>query len=140
MSQENVEIVRWMLDAVNLRDGAAVLALYDPDVTMDFTHSPFADFTGQGHFHGIDEVQTAFRDWYDAWEYVETDVDEVIDIGEQVVSVFSYRGRGRGSGVEVEWEHMAGLWTIRGGKVVRVAWLRTRAQALDLAGRREETR
>ena len=126
-----------MLDAVNRRDSAAALELYDPDVTMDFTDSPFADFTGQGRFHGVDEVRRAFRDWYDAWEDIQTDVDELIEVGDHVVSVFSYRGRGRTSGVQVEWEHMAGLWTIRGGKVVRVAWLQSRAQALEAAGQRE---
>jgi ketosteroid isomerase-like protein len=137
MSRENVEIVRTVLDAVARRDSAAVLALYDPDVEMDFSQSPFADFTGQGHYDGLDAVRGAFRDWYDAWENVETDVDELIEAGEHVVSVFTYRGRGRASGVEVEWKHMAGLWTIREGKIVRVAWLRTPAQAFEAAGLEE---
>jgi hypothetical protein len=32
---------------------------------------------------------------------------------------------------------MAGLWTFREGKVVRVAWLRTRADALKAVGLEE---
>ena len=134
VSEENLEIVRRLLDAVDRRDTPTVLALYDPSVEMDFSHSPFADFTSQGHYHGLDDVRSAFRDWYDAWENVETDVDELIDAGEHVISVFNYRGRGRRSGVEVEWKQMAGIWTIRDGKVVRAEWLRTRAQALEAAG------
>jgi hypothetical protein len=51
-----------------------------------------------------------------------------------VVSVFTYRGRGRTSGVETEWRNMAGVWTLRAGKIVRVTWLRSREQALEAVG------
>jgi ketosteroid isomerase-like protein len=137
MSQENVEIVRRLLDAVDRRDTAAVLARYHPEVEMDFSRSPFADFTGQGHYHGLGEVRSAFRDWYDAWENVGIEVNELVDAGEQVISVFTYRGRGRVSQVDVEWKRMAGVWTIREGKIVRVVWLRTRDDALEAVGLRE---
>jgi len=136
MSQENVELVRKAFDAAARRD-PAVMALYDREVEMDFSNSPFADFMTAGQCHGAGEVQSAFRDWYEAFENVETDVDELIDAGERVISVFTYRGRGRASGVEVEWKHMAGVWTLRDGKVLRVAWLQTREQALEAAGLRE---
>ncbi len=134
MSEENVEIVRQAFDQEARRD-PRVLEVYDPDVEMDFSESPFADFmTTSGRRRGIDEVQSTFRDWYDAFKNVETDVDELIDAGDQVIVVFTYRSRGRASGVEVAWKHMAGLWTFRDGKVVRVAWLRTREEALEAAG------
>jgi ketosteroid isomerase-like protein len=35
MSQENVEVVRRVYDAVARRDSAAVLDLYDPEVVLD---------------------------------------------------------------------------------------------------------
>ena len=133
MSQENVEIAREAFDREARRD-ARILDVYDPDVEMDFSESPFADFMTAGRRRGIGEVQNAFRDWYDAFQAVETDVGELIDAGDYVVVVFTYRSRGRASGAEVEWKHMAGLWTFREGKVVRVAWLRTREQALEAAG------
>jgi ketosteroid isomerase-like protein len=134
MSRENVEIVRRVHDALARRDAGTILALYDPEIEMDFSHSPFADFMQQGRVHRHEGVRSAFRDWYDAWEDVETDVDELIDAGQQVISVFTYRGRGRVSRVDVEWKRMAGVWTIREGKIVRVVWLRTRDEALEAAG------
>lgn len=137
MSDENVEIVRRVHDALARRDTGTVLTLYDPGIEMDFSRSPFADFMQQGRIHRHEGVRSSFRDWYDAWEDVETDVEELIDADEQVISVFTYRGRGRVSGVEVEWKHMAGVWTIREGKVVRVVWLRTRAEAIRAAGLEE---
>jgi ketosteroid isomerase-like protein len=137
MSQENVQIVREAFDLTARRDARA-FDVYDPGVEMDFSASPFADFmTTSPRLQGPGEVQSAFRDWYEAFENVETDVDELIDAGDRVVVVFTYRGRGRASGAEVEWKHMAGLWTFRKGKVVRVAWLRTREHALEAMELRE---
>ena len=134
MSEENVEIVRRAFDRATRRD-ASVMDAYDPGVEMDFSDSPFADFmTTSGRRRGVDEVESAFRDWYEAFQDVETDVDELIDADEHVIVVFTYRGKGRASGVEVAWKHMAGLWTFRDGKVVRVAWLRTREEAVKAAG------
>jgi ketosteroid isomerase-like protein len=131
MSGENVEIVREAFNREARRD-RSVIDLYDPEVEMDFSASPFADFmTASGRRRGTGEVQSAFRDWYEAFDNVETDLDELIDTGEHVIVVFTYRGRGRASGAEVEWKQMAGVWTFRQGKVVRVAWFRTRADALE---------
>ena len=42
MSQENVEVVRRMYEAVAAGDSEAVLAKYDPGVEFDFSRSPFA--------------------------------------------------------------------------------------------------
>ncbi len=126
-----------MYDANARGDYEMVLALYDPAVEFDNSRSPVADFIGTvGEvFRGREAVQQAFRDWYEAWDNVESDVEELIDAGgDNVVSVFTYRARGRTSGAEVRFPHMAGAWTIRDGRVARVAWLPTRAQALEAVG------
>ena len=131
MSARHVEMVRQAFQAEARRDRRAIIDLYAPDVVMDFSESPFADFLPQGVFTGIDEIQDAFRDWYQAWDQVDTDVTDVAAVGDHVVTVFTYRGRGRASGVDVEWKDMAGLWTFRDDRIVRVAWLGNRQQALD---------
>lgn len=128
-----MEIVRRAFDAQARRDPTA-LAFYDPAVKMEFGDSPFADFLPRGTFHGLHEIQRAFHDFYEAFDDVEGEVHELIDAGEHVISVFTYRGRGRASGVKAEWKQMAGVWTFKGGKVVRVTWLRTRDDALEAAG------
>jgi hypothetical protein len=35
------------------------------------------------------------------------------------------------------WRAQYGVWTLRGGRVVRVAWFEDRAEALEAAGLRE---
>jgi ketosteroid isomerase-like protein len=136
MSKENMDVIRRIFEAEARNDVAAVLELYDPDIEWDNSRSPVGDFMGTvGEvFCGRDRVQQAFRDWYEAWEIADTDVEELIDAGgEHVISVFTHKARGRRSGVEVEFPHMAGVWTIRNGKVTRVAWLPSREAALEAA-------
>ena len=112
MSEENVEIVRNVFEAEARRDLVDLHAFYDPEVEMDFSASPFADFAGPDLRRGLDEVRDTFRDFYAAFNDVESELLELVDAGENVISVFTYRGRGRGSGVETEWKDMAGLWTL----------------------------
>jgi ketosteroid isomerase-like protein len=134
MSQENVETVRRVFEAEVRRDTALFDAVMDPALEMDQSDSPFGDFAEAKPRHGRQEVQETFRDWYATFENVQAEVSELIDAGEHVISVFTYRGRGRVSGVEVEFKDMAGLWTLRDGKIVRIVWFRTLAQALEAVG------
>jgi ketosteroid isomerase-like protein len=66
-------------------------------------------------------------------ETVEGDVEELIDAGERVISMETTRGRGVASGAAVEL-HQCGIWTIRDGKIVRMACVEKRDEALEAAG------
>ena len=131
MSQENVEIVRRVYEAVARGDTGAVLAAYDPEVEWDFRGSPFGDFLKQDVYRGHGGLRSFIRErTEDAWADVEDQLEELIDVGDHVVSVVLTRGRGLASGVEVEMTH-AGVWTLRAGSIVRVAWFSTRDEALE---------
>ncbi len=134
MSQENVEIVRRLYDAIARQDVAAVLSFYDPEVEADFSRSPQGALTGGAlNYHGHEGVRRMSRDWNEAWANVEYEIVDLVDAGEHVISVLTYRGRGRSSGAEVEQTDYP-VWTIRKGKIVRVVWLQTREEALEAAG------
>ena len=135
MSEENVEIVRRVYEAAARRDPATVLALYDPEVELDPSRLQAVGLFDRV-YHGHDGLRSFFREWHEAWEGIEYDYDELIDAGERVISVVTRHGRGRASGAEVEWP-LALVWTIRKGKVIRVVWFPTRADALEAAGLRE---
>ncbi len=135
MSKENVEIVRRIYAAQARRDAAAVLALYDPEIVADFSRVGFGwGNRTQDVCRGIEDLRTLYRDWYEVWEDYEELLEELLDAGDQVVTVATGHGRGRASGVEVDLKHQAGVWTIRDEKVVRVVWFPTRAEALEAAG------
>ena len=129
MSEENIDLVRRVYEAVARRDTAAVLAMYDPEIEWRAGW----DLTGRSVYHGLDDLRTFYHEWYDAWENYEESYEELIDAGEHVVVVATGRGRGRASGAAVQWTQY-GTWTIRAGKIVRVVWFPTREQALEAAG------
>jgi ketosteroid isomerase-like protein len=130
MSGEKVSVVRSVYEAASRRDSAAVLALYDPEVELDNTR---LQVVSGGLYKGHEGLRSFFRQWNEAWESVDYQVDDLIDAGaEQVVSVVTRHGRGRSSGAEVQVK-VALLWTIRDGKVIRVVWFPTREEALAAA-------
>lgn len=133
MSRENMDTVRRVYEAASRRDSEAVLALYAPEVELDGTRLHLVG-TAAGVFQGHEGLRSFFREWNEAWDNVDYQLDDLIDAGDdQVVSVVTRHGRGRSSGAEVE-IHVALLWTLRGGKVVRVVWFPTREEALESAG------
>ncbi|MBA2712750.1 MAG: nuclear transport factor 2 family protein, partial [Rubrobacteraceae bacterium] len=136
MSQENVEIVRQVYDAIDRGDTQSVLSHYDPEVEWDFDRSPIVDLVKRSVYRGHDALKEFIRERYeDAWESIDDELQELIEAGDCVVSVVNTRGRGRASGAEVEMTH-AGLWTIRDRRIIRVAWFSSVAEALEAAGLR----
>ena len=136
MSEENVEIVRGVYDAAARRDSARVLALYDPEVELDLSRSQMGRLVGEGVYHGHDGLRRFFAAYHDAWKEVDYRYDELIDAGENVVSVDVESGLGRTSGAEVEFTQYA-VWTIRDRKIVHVRWFAARDEALEAAGLEE---
>jgi ketosteroid isomerase-like protein len=134
MSQEHVEIVRRVYEAVARQDSETVLALYDHEVELDGSRLPESGLSVQAHvLRGYEGLRSSHREWNSAWENAEDHCEELIDAGERVISVVTRRGRGRTSGVEVE-TRRAGVWTIRSGKVVRTVWFPSVEEALKAVG------
>ena len=137
VSRENVELVRRVFNAAQRGDTGAVLSLYDPDVVWDASRTTRGAITGRS-VRGREELLKWLREWYGAWETVDDELEEVIDAGDDtVISVMLQRGRGRRSGIELE-NRLAAVWTIRAGQVVRVVWLPSREQAVEIAGAEDE--
>jgi ketosteroid isomerase-like protein len=87
-----------------------------------------------GVYHGHRGLRSFFLKYHEAWEDIQYEGAELVDAGgEHVISVDTERTRGRTSGVETELTQYA-VWTIRDGKVVKVVWFPTRADALEAAG------
>jgi ketosteroid isomerase-like protein len=133
MSQENVEVVRRAVDAVN-RDGPeAAFAMFAPDLEWhDLPDQPDAE-VHQGHQGFL----AAFEQFFEDLEDYTVNVDETIDHDEQVIVGIRVIGRGRGSGARFE-QRVVGVWTVRNGLVVRTVWFRTREEALEAVGLSEQ--
>src|ERR1700716_3351805 len=114
MSQENVEIVREVMDLLDRKD-PRVLDLFAPTVEIDMSRRTFNPDIYRGH----DGLRRLSREVRDVWEVFAITPERFIDAGDRVVVVEIRRGRGQGSGVDVE-DRSAVIWTIREGQVIRM--------------------
>jgi uncharacterized protein len=133
MSQENVEIVRQALDAVNRRDLETMDACISEEAEF---HSVLAASEGRV-FRGHQGARDYFA-WFDeAFEEFRTEVEEVIDAGEdRVVALVTFTARGRESGVTLD-QRNGLVITFEGERIVRMDSYFDPAEALEAAGLRE---
>ena len=134
MSQENVEIVREIYEAVARRDAASAFAVYADDIVWEV--SARRALVMNRVYHGHDGVRKFWRDALSAFGEVDLDVEELIDAGGQVVAVIREREIGRASRVPVEASHTA-IWTLDDGMVIRMQVFDDRAEALKAVGLEE---
>jgi ketosteroid isomerase-like protein len=88
--------------------------IFDPAVEMDTF-----GLAEPLHASGIEELQSAMRDWLSAWgRPLIIEAEELVPAGDRILALVRWKGHGKGSGVEMEAEG-AHLWTFRGGLVVR---------------------
>jgi ketosteroid isomerase-like protein len=133
MSQENVEVVRDQFAATNERDFRRAMSHYAEDVELVVDRDAFLQ---GGTFRGRDAVGQWFADWFTTFEPgYHFDIEEARDLGDLVFLIATHHGRGRTSGVEVRGQ-TGYLYSLRGGKIVRVELYPSRAEALDAAGLR----
>jgi ketosteroid isomerase-like protein len=128
MSQENVEIMREVINAFNAGDFDAALKYASPDFEMDLSRAI-------GPQHGVfslPQVKGFWAEFADAWESFRLEPHEFIDAGEHVVVPWTIHGRGRG-GIEVS-SDVAWVWTFHNGAVTRGSMYQERREALDAVG------
>jgi ketosteroid isomerase-like protein len=127
MSQENVEIVRSLVDALNRRDDDALLALTRPDVEF---RSDGLKKTYRGHAE-LREYRRDLEEAINDWRFT---TDRFLQAsGERVLQLYRISSGGRASGVPVHAEG-AILWTFAGDRVLKATGFLDRTEALEAAG------
>jgi ketosteroid isomerase-like protein len=135
MSEENVELVRALTEAWQRRDQESTFDHVDPEVEWDATRIADVIPDVAGIYRGHDGVRAYWRRWLSAWGDLQFDIEAVRDAGDDVVLlVQNHRQWGRHSGIKFELPPYGGVFTIRGGKIVRVRWFPDQQSALDAAG------
>jgi ketosteroid isomerase-like protein len=130
MSQENVEIVR--------RRYEHLAATGDPiteTIALDFVWdmSKFRGWPEQQTYEGVEEARRFLRDWLEAWDDWEVEVQELYDAGDKVVAVMRQSGRSKTSGLPVDMS-FGQVWTIRDGKLARMEMYADPVEALEAVG------
>jgi ketosteroid isomerase-like protein len=130
MSQENLEVVRAIYDAVARRDVATPFDFYAEDIVWDLSNWRPAELDPTPVYTGHEGVREAWRDRLSAWGEVDFEVEELMEVGDRVVAVIRDRQVGRSSGVPIEAAHAA-VWTLDDGKVTRLQVFDERQEALE---------
>jgi len=117
MSQENVDVVRRMFEAIESRDLAGVLAAYDPEVVIHEAGSlPYG-----GEYRGLDGATRHAMGYAQTWGRVQEGPDTrldptFLDAGDHVVVLWHQKARSARRGTEIDLPAVS-VYRMRGGKV-----------------------
>jgi ketosteroid isomerase-like protein len=129
MSRENVEKTRDFIEAYNRRDFDAALENFDPEIQWVLPALQSSDSA-----QGTDAVRRFWEGLDETMEELRLDPQEFVDAGDRVAVRLRYFGRGKGSGVEIESEMYHQVATFRGGTIVRMEYVTSWPEALEVAG------
>jgi ketosteroid isomerase-like protein len=121
-----LDLVREIIDALNRGDVDGMLARMDPD----FEWRPLETSPVASVYRGHDQVRRYVEDWIATFEGLRLDLEELTQLGEQVITVARGHGRGRASGVQLD-SAFCQVWTLRGAVAIAMDEYATRAQGLE---------
>jgi ketosteroid isomerase-like protein len=127
VSEENVEIVRRTIEAVN--GGSIAEDCFDANVEyhpMPAAPVPYA-------YRGVEGVRDGLLSLQEAWSEMKVEATRFIEAGDTVVALIRYEVRGRGSGVTMEGEQAWAFW-FRKGLICRVDQYAGEDDALKAVG------
>src|SRR5688572_14581195 len=134
MSQENVEIVRRRYEHL-AATGDYLAETHAPDFVWDM--SKFRGWPEQQTYEGAEGARAFLRDWLEAWDDWELEVEALHDAGDKVVAIVRQRGRSKASGLPVDMA-FGQVWTIRDGKSARMEMYADPVEALEAVGLPEQ--
>jgi len=130
MSQENVEIVKVLMEAVNRRD----IDAYAEVTTSDFEWFPvFAARVERDVYRGREGIEKFLFEVDETWEEFQPMPEEYRDLGDRVLALGRLKTRGRASGVPSD-SPWGGIFDLHGGKVSRIRTYLDHGEALEAVG------
>jgi ketosteroid isomerase-like protein len=132
MSQENVEMVRDVIDGFSRGDWESALKDTAPNLELDLSRALGPQ---RGVYRGK-EVRRALSEFYEGWQSVRIEQPEFIEVGEHVVVPWTAHFVGR-DGIEVQ-ARVTWTYTFRDGAIERVCIYQEREEALDAVGLSEQ--
>jgi ketosteroid isomerase-like protein len=130
MSQENVEWARQVAEALTRGDVEAVEALSEGRLAPDFEiHPLYLDRV----YRGDEAVRQMWADLTETWEDYRAEFEEVVDLGEHVLTLIHITARGVGSGVPID-QRIAVLARFQGENALWLKSFRSKEEALEAAG------
>ena len=132
MSQENVEIVKRLIDAFNRRDVDGFAEITTPDFEWI---TSMAAVEGE-IFQGREGIETYFGHMRDAWEEFLVIAEDYRDLGDRVLLLGQLEARGLASGVPIS-TSLDILYDLRDGEISRMHSYLDHDEAVRAAGLEE---
>lgn len=130
MSQADVDFLRKGYEALARGDMETFTTLSRERLGPEFEFHHVWD--GQV-LKGFEGTMEWIADTRETWEDYSQELEELIELGENVVVALRISARGGGSGVPVAQE-LAVVWTFEDGKAIQARSFTSRAEALAAAG------
>jgi ketosteroid isomerase-like protein len=132
VSQNNVEIARMALEALNTNDPDAFIAVCDPGFE---TH--LVSVVGEPvYYHGPDGIRQFVRDMQESWSWFGFEAESLRDLGDRILVIGELVGRGRASGVKVA-SRRALIIEVRNALLTSVRFFLEVSEALKAVGLEE---
>src|SRR5262245_882753 len=129
MSEENVEIIRSIYEAVSRLDWDAAFRDQHPEVELTTPPGPFL----AGTYRGREECQAYLEEMLSGFEAAALEPKELVENADQVAAVVRIRAQPKGSTSEIEIRN-GHLWTLSYGKVRSIRMFPEPGRALEAAG------
>jgi uncharacterized protein len=130
MSQENVAVIRRAFDAVDRGDLEGV----GTELAPEFEYVATGAVVGiRGAYRGVEGFRRFLEWFWEAFDEPKVEIRRLVDVGDEVLTWATFRGRGTQSGAETSLD-LWHVWTLRDGKAVRGRAFRNREEALEAAG------
>jgi ketosteroid isomerase-like protein len=131
MSEENVEIVRRAITAINERDVEAYLALCNSDFELINQFAPI-----EGSYRGEQGIRSFFEAINEGTARLEMEVERLRPLDDNRVLGYLTLRMESERGYQ-QTQALTNLYELEGGKLSRVRVFSDRAEALEAAGLRE---
>ena len=128
VTEQNVEIVRSLIDAWNRRD--AGVDAYHEDAEWDFSRSRFGEI--RHSWKGVEGMREVFATVLSAWSELRVEPERILAAGDEVVVLARHYGR-RSGGLEIS-DGGAYAITMRDGKVAKFTFYPDKDEALEAVG------
>lgn len=129
MSRETLQTVRQAYDAYEQAGAGALFSYFDPDIEWDMTKTGAAGRVHRGH----ENVRAFFESLSKTWDEWSFHYDTYIDADDEVLAIGMFRARARADRTAVE-APLVHIWTVRGGKAMRLRAYLDHSEALEAAG------
>ena len=129
VSDANLDIVRQILDRWSEGDFSVAEGELDPHVVLVLR----PEFPDAGAYVGLEGMGRYTRGFLEPWTRITIEAVELIPAGDSVVARVLQRGVGESSGAPAEFRYFQ-VWTLRGGRVIRLEMVREREEALEAVG------